>query len=271
MTTTPAAWHPDPSGRHELRYWNGTAWTEHVSDAGVTGIDIPSSGSGVATAETTAGTTAAADPSAAATSTPPADDPTAEVSAPGFGSRPVSAAPSTGAAGAAATGAAAATGPAAAPTSPYASAPPPEFPNPAPPAGPPRNRMLGWVCIGAAALVFISTFLSYRTFEFASYTEKGTDVGLGKFNIILAALVAGLALWQVVSNANVAAKVLVIVAGAAMLLLNGVFVLAKKATVEGSGVEFPYTPNAGAYLALVGAVIIVLAGSFMKSRQIPKR
>ncbi len=32
---TAAAWHPDPTGRHELRYWDGTQWTEHVSDSGV--------------------------------------------------------------------------------------------------------------------------------------------------------------------------------------------------------------------------------------------
>ncbi|MGY1745284.1 PH domain-containing protein [Blastococcus sp. SYSU D00695] len=36
-----ASWLPDPSGAHELRYWNGTAWTEHVSDQGTTGIDVP--------------------------------------------------------------------------------------------------------------------------------------------------------------------------------------------------------------------------------------
>ena len=36
-----ASWLPDPSGTHELRYWNGTAWTEHVSDQGTTGIDAP--------------------------------------------------------------------------------------------------------------------------------------------------------------------------------------------------------------------------------------
>ncbi|HWJ08256.1 MAG TPA: AIM24 family protein [Nocardioides sp.] len=32
---TAAAWHPDPTGRHELRYWDGSQWTEHVSDHGV--------------------------------------------------------------------------------------------------------------------------------------------------------------------------------------------------------------------------------------------
>jgi uncharacterized protein YxjI len=31
-----AGWHPDPSGAHELRYFDGTQWTEHVSDRGVT-------------------------------------------------------------------------------------------------------------------------------------------------------------------------------------------------------------------------------------------
>ncbi|MGY1815408.1 PH domain-containing protein [Blastococcus sp. SYSU D00820] len=36
-----ASWLPDPSGSHELRYWNGSAWTEHVSDQGVTGQDAP--------------------------------------------------------------------------------------------------------------------------------------------------------------------------------------------------------------------------------------
>ena len=32
---TEASWQPDPSGQHELRYWDGTAWTEHVSTGGV--------------------------------------------------------------------------------------------------------------------------------------------------------------------------------------------------------------------------------------------
>jgi hypothetical protein len=37
----PAAWYPDPSKRFELRYWNGTAWTEHVSRAGQQFTDPP--------------------------------------------------------------------------------------------------------------------------------------------------------------------------------------------------------------------------------------
>jgi hypothetical protein len=34
-----ASWLGDPTGAHELRYWNGTSWTEHVSDQGTTGQD----------------------------------------------------------------------------------------------------------------------------------------------------------------------------------------------------------------------------------------
>lgn len=37
----PANWYPDPSKRYELRYWNGTAWTEHVATGGVQSIDPP--------------------------------------------------------------------------------------------------------------------------------------------------------------------------------------------------------------------------------------
>ena len=39
MSTTPANWYPDPTGRHQLRYWDGTAWTDHVSDTGVQSTD----------------------------------------------------------------------------------------------------------------------------------------------------------------------------------------------------------------------------------------
>jgi hypothetical protein len=34
-----ATWLADPTGVHELRYWNGSSWTEHVSDQGTTGQD----------------------------------------------------------------------------------------------------------------------------------------------------------------------------------------------------------------------------------------
>ncbi len=41
MSSRPQTWLPDPSGRHELRWWSGTEWTEHVSDEGTAGTDSP--------------------------------------------------------------------------------------------------------------------------------------------------------------------------------------------------------------------------------------
>ena len=35
----PAGWFPDSVGRHEYRYWDGSAWTDHVSDGGEQGLD----------------------------------------------------------------------------------------------------------------------------------------------------------------------------------------------------------------------------------------
>jgi hypothetical protein len=39
MSKWPAAWYPDPQGRHEFRYWDGAVWTEHVSNQGVATTD----------------------------------------------------------------------------------------------------------------------------------------------------------------------------------------------------------------------------------------
>jgi uncharacterized protein YxjI len=39
-----ANWYPDPSGRHELRYWDGQRWSEHVSDHGRQSTDPPDGG-----------------------------------------------------------------------------------------------------------------------------------------------------------------------------------------------------------------------------------
>jgi hypothetical protein len=35
----PAAWHPDPTGKHDHRWWDGERWTEHVADAGQASVD----------------------------------------------------------------------------------------------------------------------------------------------------------------------------------------------------------------------------------------
>lgn len=38
-THPPANWYPDVTRRHELRYWNGADWTEHVFTGGVQAVD----------------------------------------------------------------------------------------------------------------------------------------------------------------------------------------------------------------------------------------
>lgn len=38
---TAPGWFRDPFVRHEQRFWSGAAWTEHVQDGGVPGIDPP--------------------------------------------------------------------------------------------------------------------------------------------------------------------------------------------------------------------------------------
>lgn len=47
MTEHPANWYPDPMGRYELRYWNGSQWTEHVSTQGQTATDPVDAGAKV--------------------------------------------------------------------------------------------------------------------------------------------------------------------------------------------------------------------------------
>ena len=36
-----ASWHTDPFGRHDVRWWDGTKWTEKVRDGEQAGIDPP--------------------------------------------------------------------------------------------------------------------------------------------------------------------------------------------------------------------------------------
>ncbi len=39
MNAPAAGWNPDPTGRHEYRYWDGGTWTADVSDNGVASVD----------------------------------------------------------------------------------------------------------------------------------------------------------------------------------------------------------------------------------------
>ena len=41
VSSVPAGWHPDPSNRYEMRYWDGEKWTEYVSSQGQTYTDPP--------------------------------------------------------------------------------------------------------------------------------------------------------------------------------------------------------------------------------------
>ena len=38
-TMTPSGWYPDPSRRHEFRFWDGSSWSSQVSDGGLTATD----------------------------------------------------------------------------------------------------------------------------------------------------------------------------------------------------------------------------------------
>jgi hypothetical protein len=37
--SVPADWYADPTGRHERRYWDGAAWTDHVVNGGTQSLD----------------------------------------------------------------------------------------------------------------------------------------------------------------------------------------------------------------------------------------
>jgi len=41
MNGTPAGWYDDPEQPGQQRYWDGTAWTEHVSRQGQQFTDPP--------------------------------------------------------------------------------------------------------------------------------------------------------------------------------------------------------------------------------------
>jgi uncharacterized protein YxjI len=50
----PPAWHPDPQGRHQLRWWDGQQWTDHVSSNGVSSTDPVSGAAAVQIGQQTA-------------------------------------------------------------------------------------------------------------------------------------------------------------------------------------------------------------------------
>jgi len=40
-TSAPPGWQPDPYGQHEYRWWDGSQWSQQVSDQGVQSVAYP--------------------------------------------------------------------------------------------------------------------------------------------------------------------------------------------------------------------------------------
>lgn len=87
MTDSTPGWQADPMGRHEYRYWDGSRWTDDVSDSGVASTDAYDAAGAAATDPTTAGP-APGDATTewpAAPSPPTASTPTSPVGEPSSG------------------------------------------------------------------------------------------------------------------------------------------------------------------------------------------
>ena len=39
LARLPANWYPDPGARHDVRFWDGATWTDHVASRGVQSVD----------------------------------------------------------------------------------------------------------------------------------------------------------------------------------------------------------------------------------------
>jgi hypothetical protein len=48
MNSPAPGWHPDPTSRHQYRYWDGARWTDDVADEGVASTDTLHEGSAAA-------------------------------------------------------------------------------------------------------------------------------------------------------------------------------------------------------------------------------
>jgi Protein of unknown function (DUF2510) len=84
-SSTPAAWHADPHRRHQYRFWNGAAWSEHVSDNGVVSVDpVEAAHTGGGSNLGAAATWAAPQPAVVANQSPAAPADTPHPSATGF-------------------------------------------------------------------------------------------------------------------------------------------------------------------------------------------
>jgi len=84
MTDSTPGWQPDPTGRHDHRYWDGSRWTDDVADAGVAATDPYDGPLGSGTEDASEAPPAEAAPgSEAGEAAAPDDATTADVPAPG--------------------------------------------------------------------------------------------------------------------------------------------------------------------------------------------
>ena len=89
MSETEASWLPDPDGRHQYRWFDGTSWTDQVSDDGVVTTDPPGP-AGVEAAAEPAGEAPVTEP------TPAAEPPVAEPSPWAAANEPTTSMPAAG-------------------------------------------------------------------------------------------------------------------------------------------------------------------------------
>jgi hypothetical protein len=73
MSDNAPGWQPDPTGKHDHRYWDGTQWTEHVSNAGVASTDPYEAATAPADAVQEGPETAATEPDGPTTPDAPAE------------------------------------------------------------------------------------------------------------------------------------------------------------------------------------------------------
>jgi hypothetical protein len=174
----PPAWHPDPTGRHEHRYWDGEQWTDHVANAGESSTDPLDGGAGdrgssahdSGSAAHDSGGEATGDPGVSSTSSDPAASGPATAETP---DRSTIAVPieSTSAPGASAPSFPAAQG--AAPGGPGAGGPPggtpggpggSTFPAAAPSAGQPASGGSNGAAVAALIIGILSLLIAFIPF-----------------------------------------------------------------------------------------------------------
>lgn len=59
VSSVPAGWYPDPTGRHEQRYWDGRSWTDHAVAGGAQIVDVLVPGVSPTASNTAAGANSA--------------------------------------------------------------------------------------------------------------------------------------------------------------------------------------------------------------------